>query len=105
MIERQYGLYEAGNDVDDIKVICERLSHLIQILSEITESELSALVSLSRENNTLVWIAARLTVVRSLIDTICFASGDAVQEIDAVSRKIWEAAQKETNSQTSAKMK
>lgn len=104
MSEKQYGLYNAGNDVDDIKALCERLSHLIQILCEITESDLFALISLGRKNKTLVWIAERVKVAKALIDVICFESGTVVQEADAVSRKIWEAVQKEENSQTFAKI-
>jgi len=103
MSKSQYGLHDAGNDVDDIKVICERLAHLIQILCEITESELSAMVKLSSENKILDWAAARLNVVKALIDTIYFESANVVQEAENASRKIWEAVQQETNVQTGAK--
>lgn len=104
MSEKQYGLYDAGNDVDDINVLCERLTHLIQLLCEITESELSALDSLSRGNKTLVWVAARLNVIKALIDTIYFESENVAQEADKASRKIWEVVQKQANSQTLAKI-
>lgn len=106
MSERQYGLYDAGNDMDDVTVICERLCHLLQLLREITDSELSAMVDLSSEHKVLAWVAARLNVVKALLDTIYFESAKIVQETETASRKIWEAVQKqkETNSQTFAKM-
>lgn len=103
-MNKPYWLYDAGNDVDDIKIICERLSHLIQILCEITEDELSAMVKLSSESKTLGWAAARLNVVKALIDTIYFESANIVQEAENTSRKIWEAVRQETNVQTVAKI-
>lgn len=105
-MDKPYRLYDAGNDVDDIKVICERLCHLLQLLCEITDSELSAMIDLSSEHKVLGWVAARLNVVKSLLDTIYFESANAVQEAENASRKIWEAVQKqkEANSQTFAKM-
>lgn len=106
MSEKQYGLYDAGNDMDDVKNICERLCHLLQLLCEIADSELSAMVALSSEDKALAWVAARLNVVKALLDTIYFESANIVQEAETASRKIWEAVQKqkETNSQTFAKM-
>lgn len=103
-MDKPYGLYDAGNDVDDIKVICERLCHLLQLLCEITEDELYAMVKLGSENKTLNWAAARLNVVKALLDTIYFESANIVQEAEKASHKIWEAVQKQANSQTFAKI-